>query len=304
MRMLIALDWGTTSLRAYLLDGGGRVLDRRAEQDGVMHLPPGGFAEAFALATRGWPALPALASGMVGSTAGWVETPYIPCPAGAEELAAGLVEVPGVGLRIVPGVVQRDPAPDVMRGEETQVAGLLALRPELAPGSRLLHPGTHSKWITVDNGRVAGFQTFMTGELFSVLREHSILGRPASSAPAPTGAQREAAFARGICAVREGGRASALLFSARSRLLAGDLAASESLDYLSGLLIGEELASADLARPVALFGAPALRARYAAALKLWGAPRPTLEEDDSEATVAGLWRVAQLAGLVTRGGEA
>lgn len=303
--MLIALDWGTTSLRAYLLDGSGAVLDRRAEQEGIMHLPPGGFAEAFAMVTRGWPAVPALASGMVGSNAGWVEAPYVACPVGAAELAARLAEVPGVGLRIVPGVVQSSPAPDVMRGEETQVAGLLALHPRLAEGAaRLLHPGTHSKWISVVGGRVAAFRTFLTGELFSVLRAHSILGRPAAAAPQPSAAASEAAFARGVLAVREAGRAAPLLFSARARVLAGDLAASDSLDYLSGLLIGEELASADLSEPVALFGAPTLRDRYARALGLWGAPAPMLEADDAQATVAGLWRVAQLAGLVARGAAA
>ncbi len=222
-------------------------------------------------------------------------------PAGAEELAAGLVEVPGVGLRVVPGVAQRAPAPDVMRGEETQVAGLLALRPELARSrARLLHPGTHTKWIEAERGRVAGFRTFMTGEVFAVLRAHSILGRPAAAAPEPSPEESDAAFARGVLAVREAGRAAPLLFSARARVLAGDLAASASLDYLSGLLMGEELAGADLSAPVALFGAPALRARYARALGLWGAPTPMLEVDDADATVAGLWRVARLAGLVAR----
>jgi 2-dehydro-3-deoxygalactonokinase len=304
---LIALDWGTTSLRAYLLDGAGRVLDSRAEQDGVMHLPPGGFREAFDLATRGWPSgLPALASGMVGSNAGWVEAPYAPCPAGPEDLAARLAEVPEVNLRIVPGAMQRDPAPDVMRGEETQVMGALKLHPDLARGGalRLLHPGTHSKWIAVEGGRIAGFQTFMTGEVFAVLRAHSILGRPAAAGPPPDEARAEEAFARGVRAVRERGRASPLLFSARARVLAGDLPANESLDYLSGLLIGEELAGAELSEPVLLFGAPALRRRYARALALWGAPPPLLQMDDAEATVAGLWRVARLAGLVPEGARA
>lgn len=297
---LIALDWGTTSLRAYLLDGGGRVLDTRAEQDGIMHLPPGGFREAFDLATRGWPeGLPALASGMVGSNAGWVEAPYAFCPAGPEELAGRLAEVPGVGLRIVPGVMQRDPAPDVMRGEETQVMGALELHPELARAPlRLLHPGTHSKWIRVEEGRIAGFQTFLTGEVFAVLRAHSILGKPAAAAPEPSEGAAEGAFARGVRAVKAAGRASPLLFSARARVLAGDLRPEDSLDYLSGLLIGEELASADLSEPVLLFGAPALRRRYARAMELWGAPAPLLQMDDAEATVAGLWRVARLAGLV------
>jgi 2-dehydro-3-deoxygalactonokinase len=294
---MIALDWGTSSLRAYLLDGGGRVLDSRASEKGVMHVPSGGFPMALAEVTSGWPLLPKLASGMVGSTVGWVEAPYAPCPAGAEDVAGSLRDVPEAGLRIVPGVMDpRDP-PNVMRGEEVQILGALRLHPELRARACLVLPGTHSKWAVVEEGRILRFDTHMTGELFAVLREHSILGRAGGEPPSPEAAL--AAFDRGVAALRARGRLSPLLFSARSLAVTGRMPGGEMLDYLSGLLIAEEIAAAG-SEPAALIGAPELCGRYRRALAAFGLREPLLL-DAADATVAGLMEVAARAGLLREG---
>lgn len=293
---LIALDWGTSSLRAWLLGPGGVVLESTRAPLGMMQVEGRAFAAAFDTVAGDWraraPHLPALASGMIGAAQGWVEAAYIDCPAGAPDLGRHLVAVPERAMFIAPGVVQRAPA-NVMRGEETQVFGALALRPDLAD-ARLLLPGTHSKWVTLAQGRITGFDTWMTGELFAVLKAHSILGRFAGETVSPEVAA--AAFRDGVLAAREAGRASGLYFSARARVLAGDLAPGAALDYLSGLLIGEEIAAALRPgdRPV-LIGDPALCARYRTALGHFGA---AVAAEIPEAAVTGLWQVAVAAGLV------
>ena len=301
---LLALDWGTSSLRAYLLGEGGAVIEQRHRPWGLLHLPEGGFAAALQGVAGDWlqalPALPLIASGMVGSAQGWREAPYAACPADAAGLAAQLLRfeaLPGVKLHIVPGVRLAGARPDVMRGEETQVVGLMALQPSLARSARLLMPGTHSKWVQVQAGSIVEFQTYMTGELFALLREHSILGRPAREAAG--GPASDDVFDRGVAAVRAAGAAgaTALLFSARALVLGGQLRAVDSLEYLSGLLVGEELRcalqDADAVSPV-LVGDAALCARYARALALFGRTSHTAGEG---AAAAGLWHIATRAGL-------
>ncbi len=291
---LIALDWGTSSLRAWLLDGTGRAIERRAAPQGIMRIEPGGFPAAFDAIAAGWGSLPAIAAGMVGSAQGWVEAPYVPCPAGPEDLARRLVAVEGRALHIVPGVIQHRPLPDVMRGEETQVAGALSLRPELAEGEHLVVlPGTHSKWARLVDGRIRAFATCMTGELFAVLRDHSILGRLARPGPPD-----EAAFLRGVSAAQAGTGIAPLLFSARSLVLAGEMRPEASLDYLSGLLIGEELRVAPGA-PTLMIGEPGLCGRYRLAFAHLGMGAVPEIED---AAVAGLWRIAVAAGLTAQEG--
>jgi 2-dehydro-3-deoxygalactonokinase len=299
---LLALDWGTSSLRACLLGEGGRVLELRHQPWGILHLPEGGFAAALQGIAGDWlsprPGLPAIASGMVGSAQGWREAPYAEVPADAAALAGRLLRfeaLPGVMLHIVPGVRRGGGRPDVMRGEETQIVGLLTQ--SASAGARLVLPGTHSKWVRVDAGRIVDFRTYMTGELFALLREHSILGRPAREAGA--GEPSDEAFDAGVGAVLDGGPAgaTALLFSARTRVLAGQLAAAHSLDYLSGLLVGEELRCAlpeagDEA--IRLVGEAALCARYRRALWLFG--RSALVAG-ADAAAQGLWQIAQRAGL-------
>ena len=148
---LIALDWGTTSLRAYLLDARGAVIASRDAAHGIMRLPDAGFAAAFDDVTRGWrdSGLPVIAAGMVGSAQGWVRAPYVPCPAGVDDLARALTALPVRRGHVVAGLTSAADPPDVMRGEETQIVGALALRPALAERATLVLPGTHSKWARV-----------------------------------------------------------------------------------------------------------------------------------------------------------
>jgi len=305
---LIGIDWGTSSLRAYLLGPVALLLDSRSQPWGIQHTPDRDFARAYRLLLEDWlaqwPDLPAIASGMIGSRQGWREVPYADCPANASALAAGLVRIEtGVGaLHLIPGVRQVGERPNVLRGEETQVVGALALEPALEKQALLLLPGTHSKWVQVRDGALQAFSTYMTGELFAVLREHSILGRPALEAGPVASTE---AYRRGIQTARESGSGGIAdrLFSVRSLVLCGELPAAHSLDYLSGLLIGEELRSAlcgFVSSPVptpVLLGEPALCARYREALALFGFDRVRSLDNPG---VAGLWQVAQAAGLIAK----
>jgi 2-dehydro-3-deoxygalactonokinase len=297
---LLGLDWGSTRLRAYRFDGAGGVAEARALPWGSRQLPAGGFAEAFAQAVEGWPRVPVLACGMVGSRGGWREVPYLDTPCRLDALGGSLtaLDAPdGRTVHIVPGL--RNPAgPDVIRGEETQVAGVLAQTPALAGDVRLLMPGTHSKWVRVCDGAVAGFTTVMTGELFALLRGHSVLG-----AGLPEGGSDEEAFARGVAAAKASGSAGGLsrLFSARALMLEGALAPASVADFLSGLLIGDELRMALAAgwaapgTPVQLVGEDALCARYLQAAPAFGV---TLQPTSGAVVAAGLWQVAATAGLL------
>ena len=300
---LIALDWGTSSLRAYRLGTDGSVLQTRQQPWGILHLPEGGFPAALQRIAGDWmaaaPGVPLLAAGMVGSAQGWAPAPYVDTPADAAALAAGLRPIDtGLGrrLHLVPGVRLPGERPDVMRGEETQIVGALATLPALAARSRLLLPGTHSKWVEVEAGRITALRTYMTGELYAVLKEHSILGRPAREAGALAD---DSSFDRGVAAVRGAQPLAALLFSTRTLVLDGRLPAAPSLDYLSGLLIGDELRCAlrdgDDAVPLALIGEAALGARYRRALAAFGRSDVAGIE---QAAPAGLWALAEVAGLV------
>ena len=304
---LIGLDWGTSSLRAYLLGHNASLLDTRTQPWGIQYTPDRDFARAYRLLLEDWlaqwPDLPAIASGMIGSRQGWREVPYVDCPADASALAAGMARLEtGVGLlHLVPGVRQLAGRHNVLRGEETQVIGALALKPELADNALLLLPGTHSKWVDVSEGRLQAFSTFMTGELFAVLRDHSILGRPALESGAISDLQT---FIRGVQTARDSGSRGIAdcLFGVRSLVLCNELQPNQSLEYLSGLLIGEELrcalgsSQASPALTPILLGDPSLCARYCVALETFGVQAPEALENPGS---AGLWQIAQAAGLVT-----
>jgi 2-dehydro-3-deoxygalactonokinase len=412
---LIAVDWGSSNLRAWLLDAQGAIVDHRRSDQGLLHVSAAGGADAAAQALRGeaaantphaqafaqapraqafaqalraqafaqapraqafaqalravvgpWlgPHSRVLMAGMVGSRQGWVEAPYAATPAGTAELAAALVRVPfDVPCCLVPGVATRavgapaaaratgvpaaalavgapaaggavgaaagagaggspagagasgaravpfdTGAPDVMRGEETQLAGL----PEgTAPTGLAVLPGTHSKWVWREQGRIVWFRTFMTGELFDLLVHHSILGRSMLGDSVD-----EAAFELGLAAARQPGGLLEKLFAVRARWLFGELAAEAQRDFLSGLLIGTECANglAAVAReagpqaaallgavaaagmaPVQLVASPVLAGRYRRALQGLGLAAITVDES---ATARGLWRIAcQVRGL-------
>jgi len=291
---LIALDWGSTRLRAFLLGDGGEVLHTRQSNDGAATLQGAEkYARALADLVGDWradqPQLKLLACGMVGSQYGWREAAYVRCPADASALAGQMLKVDDA-LSIIPGLVDDAAQPDVMRGEETQIVGALALHPELADESCLVLPGTHSKWARVSGGKVTGFATHMTGELFALLRQHSVLNRlmPADgSSPASP-----EAFLKGVDAARKDGGLAHQLFAVRTLGLFKQLSAEQLPDYLSGLLIGHEIASelrAVMPGRIALVGDPALCARYAQALMHLGQPQPLLLDNTAP---AGLWRLA------------
>ncbi|WP_430364033.1 2-dehydro-3-deoxygalactonokinase [Trinickia sp. NRRL B-1857] len=311
---LIGLDWGTTAMRAYLFDALGNVVDSRASDEGIMRLPePGGFEAAFESACGAWlassPNLPVIAAGMVGSAQGWCEAPYVDVPADASALVAGIVEVVtsrGVRVRIVPGVIERGDLPNVMRGEETQIVGALASDAIAAAARTLVGlPGTHAKWAIVRGERIESFHTFMTGELYAALRDHTILGRTMAEPVEPD----TQAFLRGVTVAKHAQRAGLLatIFSTRTLGLTGALSSEQQPDYLSGLLIGHELSglaalleSRDAAladEAPRLIGSAALCERYRLALAEFGCGRASVVEAAAE---SGLWRIATQAGLVQR----
>ncbi|ACC71790.1 2-dehydro-3-deoxygalactonokinase [Paraburkholderia phymatum] len=314
---LIALDWGTTSLRAYLFDAHGAVLDTRASTAGIMNLPrpaaEGGFDAAFDAVVGAWldgnSGLPVIAAGMVGSAQGWKEAPYVNAPASVDALVAGIVRVQtarGVPLNIVPGVLQNGDLPNVMRGEETQIFGALACAGASAASKGMLIglPGTHAKWVMVRDAKIERFDTFMTGEVFAALSEHTILGRTMITPDRPD----TASFLRGVQVARDQGKAGVLatIFSTRTLGLTGQLAREQQPDYLSGLLIGHELSGLEAAlahrqstlagNKLQLIGNEALCERYRLALAQFGCHQADLVK---QATERGLWRIAAQAGLVS-----
>lgn len=309
---LLALDWGTSSLRAFLLAADSHIIAARASRHGIQALPlPGtaGFETALEALTGDWlaavPRLPVVACGMVGSAQGWREAPYVRCPAAVATLAdkAAVAETAaGRRIAIAPGLLfdPADARPDVMRGEEIQIAGALEQAPRLAARATLVLPGTHSKWATVEEARVTGFSTAMTGELFATLSAHTILGRLMEGTAAA--AEREAAFAAGLEDARASGPGDFVrqLFATRTLGLTGRLPGGALADYLSGLLIGHEivsgLARADARAPLALVGAPVLCTRYQTALSAFGRPAAAVFDNTAP---AGLFAFARALGLLS-----
>lgn len=291
---LVAVDWGTSSLRLARLNAQGQVLEERSSAQGILNIPVGQFASVFIAACADWMRHGAdlcLMSGMVGSRQGWQEAPYCACPAGFGDIAQALAWVTpapgGVRLAIVPGLsCEHDGVPDVMRGEEVQVFG--ALRLLGLDDATLVLPGTHSKWVTVRGRRIEGFSTFMTGEFYALLRQHSILAR--TLAP-QDGALDEAAFDQGVEHALTGGSLLGTAFSTRTLSLFGRMAEQALPSYLSGLVIGEELrAQAPAGGTVVVIGAPALTQRYKRALAQTGISTLNV---GAEATWQGLWAISQ-----------
>jgi len=282
---LVAVDWGTSSLRGALLDADGRVLEEQSHPRGILTVEAGGFADVFETLFGAWMAPPGtrcLISGMAGSRQGWVEAPYCPCPAGLFEVRAKIRDIEAGRIAIVPGLSDsHDGVPDVMRGEEVQIFGAMALT-GLTEGLFVL-PGTHSKWALVKNRRVTGFRTFMTGEFYALLSRHSILARTLD-AEAPLD---EAAFLQGVAVADNAQGLLHNAFGARTLALFERMPAGELASYLSGLLIGEELRtqSVHAAAEVVLIGSGALTRRYQLALTAAGIQARSL---GAEATWAGL----------------
>ena len=288
---LLAGDWGSTNLRLFLMDAEGTVTATRQSAQGVRSLQPDQFRAAFedlaADLLDGATPGGILLCGMVGARQGWLEAPYAEAPAGAAEIAArfGQVETRWGPAWIAPGLIARRPdgRADVMRGEETQILGAGA-----GADGMIVTPGTHSKWARTEGGRITGFTTYMTGELFEVLKRHSMLGALIEDGPPDP-----AAFDLGVARARTGEPLQSLLFSVRSEGLTGALPGPSLASYLSGLLIGGEIAAGLAAAPGAaptLIGDPTLTTLYATALAAFGL-EPASVIDGGEAVAAGLWRL-------------
>ncbi len=291
---MIAIDWGTTSFRAFRISRDGTLRDRRSGPKGILNVPDGRFAETLREEVGPWLAAGEdriVLSGMIGSRQGWKEAPYLPCPAGPADLAAALIDVSfdWARVKLVPGLSGTDGAgvAEVMRGEESQVIGVPAL---MAQGGLACLPGTHSKWVQVEGGRITGFTTHMTGETYGALRGYTILGRtmregPSNGAPFEAGVRRSA----------DPGGLLHHVFGVRAQVLAGRLDESEAGAYLSGILIGHEIRSALADRAgsvVHVIGAAELTRLYATAISLCGG---FAERHDGEAAARGLARIGELA---------
>lgn len=290
---MIAIDWGASSLRAYRLDDDGGILERRRADRGVLSCE-GQFATELAGQIEGWDDARIMLCGMIGSRGGWVEVPYVECPTGEHEIAASIVRLArqptfaGRDLFVVPGMIDRNSSltADVMRGEETQVIGLLG---SLDEGTHTVClPGTHSKWVCVRDRSVASIRTMMTGETYALFRKHSVLARLMPKEDPPMDIP---AFDEGLRRSGDPGGLLHHLFGVRTTALLGRLTETQSPSYLSGLLIGHEI-RAQLPRPtsVHLIGNERLQIAYSRALQEFGIEVRRHPED---LAATGLHRLAR-----------
>jgi 2-dehydro-3-deoxygalactonokinase len=284
----IAVDWGTTNRRAYRVDSAGHCAAEFEDARGVLSVAKGQFPAAAAEIRDRLGDLPLLMAGMVGSNRGWVEAPYVPCPAGLDELSGKLAWA-GEREAIVPGLSYvGDDRADVMRGEEVQLLGAIASG-EVEPNGLICHPGTHNKWCDLRRGKVHSFQTVMTGELFSLLKEHSILGDLLGGDVEPNDVFRAGAH-KGLYDEA----LPADLFGIRAGVLLGQRKREEAAPYASGLLIGTDV-RIGLATPVAteitVMGRPELTRLYAAGIEVAG--RTAIEVDGEKSFLAGISEIAK-----------
>ena len=284
----IAVDWGTTNRRAYLLDPAGRCRDEFEDSKGVLSVGSGGFPAAVAEIRARLGDHPMLLAGMVGSNRGWKDAPYVPCPASLDALAAKLVWA-GEREAIVPGVSYiGDGRADVMRGEEVQLLGGVAAG-TVDPDSLVCHPGTHNKWAQLRKGEIRNFRTIMTGELFSLLKEHSILSDLLDGEVAVNdtfcAAARYAIYNEAL---------PAELFAVRARVLLGQAKKQDAASYTSGLLIGTDVRiglSDPTSATIVVIGRPELTKLYAAAIAQTN--RTATELDGEKCFLAGIAEIAK-----------
>lgn len=287
----IAVDWGTTNRRIFLIGPDGLLRSRSADRLGVLAMRPGLFEpEIEALRVRHGDR-PMLLAGMVGSNRGWMETPYLSCPVDAAMLARALMRPGGGDVAIVPGVSFEDGVVDVMRGEEVQVLGAVAAG-MAGEDAVICHPGTHAKWVIVEKGAIRAFRTLMTGELFGLIRRHGILAELLQGIVAPGDAFRAAVrHALDHCDL------TAALFTLRAEALLGRAAAADAASRASGLLVGADirfgLDFAGDAQEILLIGEPELTGLYAVALQEAG--RASRVIDGERAFLAGATLIADHA---------
>ena len=284
----IAVDWGTTNRRAYRLDAAGNCVGEFEDQKGILAVEHGGFPAAVAEIRQRLGDHPLLLAGMIGSNRGWKEAPYVPCPAGIDEIAKALVWS-GEREAIVPGVSYlKNGRADVMRGEEVQLLGAVAAG-LVDPMGLVCHPGTHNKWATLRRGKITEFRTVMTGELFNLLKEHSILSDLLQGEVEPNDvfkkAAHEAIFHESL---------PAELFSVRARVLLGQARREDAASFASGLLIGTDVRiglSLPTGAEIKVIGRPELTKLYAAAVREAG--REAVELDGERCFLAGIHEIAK-----------
>jgi 2-dehydro-3-deoxygalactonokinase len=296
----VAVDWGTSNLRLWIMCGDGQVLQRLESDQGMSRLSREQFEPTLIELLQPWLnheyKLPVICCGMVGARQGWKEVDYvsIPCsPSDISQAVALTLDDRRLSVHILPGVKQFDPA-DVMRGEETQVAGFLHQHANFS--GTICLPGTHSKWVSVESGRLTGFRTQMTGELFALLSQQSILRHSIDNSEFDSDE-----FDRSVIEMLEAKSSfSAKLFALRARSLVTDAVTQSAGSRLSGLLIGDELSVSKSSwqdKKVALIGAPKLTALYQRALATQG--KEVIYTDSEQMTLSGLTRAYQRLREVT-----
>jgi len=293
----IALDWGTSSFRAYLLNIDGTIQETISARHGILAVKDANFDETLESHIGHWDkALPIMASGMITSRQGWVELPYVACPANLKSIAAAVqphTSKQGRKLFFVPGISYRSPdsIPDVIRGEETQVLGASQGGHEY-----FVTPGTHSKWIDVENSEIKSFSTYLTGEVFALLKNHSILGRLMTGE-----VNSPAAFEQGVrIGLKDPAGFLHHIFSARTLALFNEMPTDQLSSYLSGQVIGTEIAHAIAKNPVSaqygILATPALGEHYMTAMKIAGLQ---VNYGEPDVAVKGLRRIAMAAGVLS-----
>ena len=299
---IVAVDWGSSQFRAYLLDEKGEIIEKTESNLGIFKARKSGFAEVLYSSCGRWfdhvSDLPVFMCGMVGSREGWIETEYLKCPITAGEVGGRLTRVPDVSenpVYIVPGISSDVFSfTDVIRGEETQIFGLP--QEDCSEGITCM-PGTHSKWVSFNGNTIDYFATFLTGELFSSIKTSGSIQPVIQHEDFD-----EDAFREGIRLSRKPGGLSHHLFSIRSRLVAGESSCSAHASYLSGLLIGAEisagLALCPIKKSITLIGNKSLLNQYVLAFSLFDIATTPMSSD--QASVKGLWKLAAVSGLATR----
>jgi len=286
---MIAVNWGTTNFRAYKLNAQGQVEGEKSSNRGAVIVPAGSFQQALMAEVKDWldaGEVQILMCGMVGARRGWKEAPYLPVPADFEQMVQGVIklEVDGFDARIVPGLIGADSAgvPDVMRGEETEIMGCSA---EAGGAAHFCLPGTHTKWVRMEEGRIGTFATSMTGDLFRAIRESTILRSCTQHEP-----NDDEAFLLGVARAGQDGELGHQLFGVRTLVLTGKMNDKSASSYLSGLLIGNEIReTARKEDSVHLIGEPSLCLLYQKAMREFGM-NSTIEPEG--AALRGLQRIA------------
>ena len=296
---LIAVDWGSSRFRAFLLSENGALLDQVESDQGIFAQEQGGHEKTLHRSCGRWlereDRIPILMAGMIGSRDGWFETSYLPCPVGIHGLGENIVQAPSIDLHpvyIVPGItdISSSGLPDILRGEETQIFGIFN-QPVNNPVMTCL-PGTHSKWVKLENNQIVRFSTYMTGEVFAAVHHCGSISSVLDDCEFD-----ENTFLEGVEVSQGAGGLLHHLFSIRSRAVSGQNRVKSTTSYLSGLLIGEEIRSAREFYPeltdIVVIGADSLVRDYAWALSSLGISVVT--KTSGEASLNGLWNLASVS---------